>query len=338
MDYAIFLIEELKSEKAKITPTRSLYTKIIRSCSRSSLESYVNTVFSMMPQSYKINNPLYYSAFMNGLYDDFSQMKSKSNSSTDIFDMSIDLSERMSLLLKRKTTVAGIQNEFNIKKNINFLINSSIFVPYEFCVGCFKSGKSPKKLGFIDIISGFMRDTQADYSICNYCYSKISPKLYIVFENQTNLENVEIINLISPVKLTSEIDNIIKEKGDKYFFISEYHNHPQHREIFWNILFYFQLFNLPTVVMTLQQDLTKLRAAVDEMKFNMEMIRKQSSYGVLHTQQSFGALKTINTEYGSNESDNDSSDHTSPTASYNNNEKVLQNKMYKRFSYNFFDF
>lgn len=282
----------------------------------------------MMPQSYKINNPLYYSAFMNGLYDDFSQMKNKSNSSSsDNLDMSLNSIEKINFLLKRKT-ISGIQNEINVKKNINFLINSSIFVPYEFCVGCFKTGKSPNKLGFIDIISGFRRDNEADYSICNYCYSKISPKLYIVFENQTNLENVEIINLISPVKLTSEIDCIIKEKGDKYFFISDYHNHPQHREIFWNLLFYFQFFNLPTVVMTLHQDLSKLRAAVDEMKSSMEMIRKQSSSNVLHTQQSYGALKTINTDYGSNESDNDSSDYSSPTASYNNNEKVLQNKMY----------
>jgi hypothetical protein len=280
----------------------------------------------MMPQSYKINNPLYYSAFMNGLYDDFSQMKNKSISSTDLFDTSIDLNEKMSFLLKRKTIVTGIQIELSYKKNINFLINSSIFVPYEFCAGCFKRGKSPKKLGFIDIISGFRRDLKADYSICNYCYAKISPKLYIVFENQTNLDNVEIANLISPVKLTSEIDNIIKEKGDKYFFIGEFHNHAEHREIFWNILFYFQLLSLPTVVMTLQQDLTKLRAAVDEMQCNTETIRKQSSLGVLHSQYSYGALKTINTDFGSNDSDNDSSDHTSPT-SYNNNEKILQNKM-----------
>lgn len=274
---------------------------------------------------------------MNGLYDDFSQMKTKSNcnsnckSSTEIPDLSVaDLSEKMSFLLKRKTTVAGIQNELSIRKNINFLINSSIFVPYEFCAGCFKSGKSPKKLGFIDIISGFSRNSQAqaEYSVCNYCYAKISPKLYIVFENQTNLENVEIVNLISPVKLTSEIDCIIKEKGDKYFFLSDYHNHAQHREVFWNILFYFQMFNLPTVVLTLQQDLTKLRTAADEMQSNIEIIRKQSAYGLLHTQQSYKTLKTFNTENGSNESDNDSSDQTSPTANYNNNEKVLQSKMY----------
>lgn len=328
MDYALFLIEDLKSEKNKIFPTRSLYTKIIRSCSRSTLESYVNQVFSIMPQSYKINNPLYYSAFMNGLYDDFSQMIKKSNgSSTDLFDMSIDLSERMSILLKRKTTVVGCKTESSYKKNINFLINSSIFVPYEFCAGCFKSGKAPKKLGFIDIISGFRRDFKAEHSICSFCHAKILPKLYIVFENQTNLENVEITNLISPVKLTSEIDKIIKEKGDKYFFISEYHNDEEHRQIFWNILFYFQLFNLPTVVLTLQHDITKLRAYVDEMQSNMEIVRKQSSLGVLHTQHSYGALKTINNDFGSNESDNDSSDHTSPTASFNNNEKILQNKM-----------
>ncbi len=334
MDYAIFLIEELKSEKSKITPTRSLYTKIIRSCCRSTLESYVNTVFSMMPQSYKINNPLYYSAFMNGLYDDFSQMKSKSNSSSskDIPDMSIDLSQKMSELLKRQKTVIGVHHEYeiNLKKNINYLINSSIFIPYEFCVGCFKSGKTPKKLGFIDIISGLKRDTHAEYSICSYCYAKISPKLYIVYENQKSLENVEIINLISPVKLTKEIDSIINEKGDKYFFLSEYHNHPRHCEVFWNILFYFQLFNLPTVVMTLQPDSPKLRAAVDEMKSSMEMIRKQFSSGLLHTQQSSGALKTLNTDFGgcSSDSDNDSSDYASrTTANYCNNEKFLQTKM-----------
>jgi len=328
MEYALFLIDELKSEK--ITPTRSLYTKIIRSCCRSTLESYVNTIFSMMPQNYKINNPLYYSEFMNGLYDDFSQMRKKTNSSTNLIDISIDLNEKMNGLLRRKNNVGGISNEImnnNLKKNVNFLIKSSIFVPYEFCVGCFKIGsKSPKKLSFIDIIAGFKRNLEAEYTICNICFTKVFPKLYIIFENQTNLENIEITNLISPVKLLSEMDLIIQKYGDKYFFLNDYYNQPGQREVFWNILFYFQLFNLPTVVMTLQSDIIKLRAAIDEMNTNMEVVKKQMSMFVTSTQQSFGAMKTI-TDYDSNNSDNDSSHLTSPTANFNNNEKVLQNKM-----------
>jgi len=279
----------------------------------------------MMPQSYKINNPLYYSAFMNGLYDDFSQMKNK-RSSYNIVDNSIDLNDKFQILLKHKSTNIDFLNENSYTKNLNFLIKSSIFIPYEYCAGCFKIVNTPKKLSFIDIISGFRRNLEAEYSICNMCYSKIHPKLYIIFENQTNLDNIETSNLISPVKLINEIDNIIKNHGDKYFFLNDYHNKPQHREIFWNILFYFQLLNLPTIVMALQQDIIKLRSAIEEMKNNMETIKKQSSFNISQSQQSYKTLKTI-TDTNSVESDNDSSDYTTPNSSYNNNEKILQSKM-----------
>lgn len=352
MDYAIFLIEDLKSERKKIMPTRSLYTKLIRSCCRESLEGYVNTIFSLMPQSYKINNPLYYSAFLNGLYDDYSQMKDKSSNSINNLEINVDLTlqERISFLYKRKATFHPVNNntnETNYTKNVHYLVNSSIFIPFEFCTNCMKKNvdnkensknfytqstpnfnfNKVKKLNYVDIISGFNRSTDANYSVCKNCYFKINPKLYIIFENQINMDNVQIINLISPLKLLNDIDNIIKNNGEKYFFISDYHNHPQNKEIFWNILFYFQLLNLPTIVMTLQPDFIKLRTKVEEMTSDMLKLKKSSEKVLTH--QSF-ILKTI-TDRNSIDSQEEYLDYTYNTK-YNAYEKNLHHKMYCLYS------
>ncbi len=74
IDHGIYLINELY--KKQITPNRSLYSKLIRACGRSSLVSKINLVFQTMPQTSRNNNPLYYNAFIN----DYSTiMKSKSD-------------------------------------------------------------------------------------------------------------------------------------------------------------------------------------------------------------------------------------------------------------------
>lgn len=61
---------------------------------------------------------------------------------------------------------------------------------------------------------------------------------------------METVNLLSPVVLLKEVDNLIKNKGEKYFFISEWYKHKEHKQIFWNIVYYFNVLKLPTFVLT----------------------------------------------------------------------------------------
>ena len=79
IDHGIYLINELG--KKQIIPNRSLYSKLIRACGRSSLVSKINVVFQTMPQTSRNNNPLYYNAFIN----DYSTiMKNKNDENTNL--------------------------------------------------------------------------------------------------------------------------------------------------------------------------------------------------------------------------------------------------------------
>lgn len=87
---------------------------------------------------------------------------------------------------------------------------------------------------------------------------------------------METVNLLSPVVLLKEVDNVIKNKGEKYFFITEWFKHKEHKQIFWNIVYYFNVLKLPSFVLTyikndivlidILEDLEKLRQAANTRK------------------------------------------------------------------------
>jgi hypothetical protein len=334
MEYAIFVLEYLKSDYNKIITTRSVYTKLIGACSRKTLENYVNQLFSMMPQTYKINNPLYYSAFMNGLYDDFSQMHEKNNNSNNNgLHLTMTLNEKESL--KRANTYLPnyhISKDFLPKRSIKNLINSSIFVPYNYCNYCFNNDKL-KKINYCDVIAGFERNIDSEFSVCNVCLNKYNPLLYILFEDETKLENVEVIKLLSPMRLISEIDEIIKNEGEKCFFLTDYYLRPKGKIIFYNILFYFEIFGLPNIVMILHQDSQALRNEVDDLMLGIQNVKKFSLDRKNSNNYSSVQLKTlvnlteseINGEDNSNNNSFRSDDNDNDN--YNKNEKKLDEKM-----------
>lgn len=359
MEYAIFILEYLKSDYNKIITTKSVYTKLIRACSRKTLENYVNQLFSMMPQSFKINNPLYYSAFLNGLYDDFSQMKEKEKEKENIndksdkaykpynsdkikensFKMKMDFNEKENHFYKRTDTYSSnyISNEYssnlNQKRSIKNLINSSIFVPYNYCNFCFNNNKI-KKINYCDVIAGFTRDSKSQHSTCNVCLNKYIPYLYIVFEDETKLENVEVIKMLSPTRLMKEIDEIIKQEGEKYFFLSDYYLQENGKEIFWNILFYFEIFGLPNIVMILHQDSQKLRIAVEDMMVGMQNAKRINDFRKTSNCYSSVQMQTLvtltekdNNDNNSENSGSDSSFKDEDDDAYCENEKILDEKM-----------
>lgn len=272
IDHAIFILNELF--KKKITPSRSLYTKLIRACARSSLSSKVNLIFSTMPQNYRQNNPLYYNAFMNGLYDgdikmdetsstsnSFSNNGSSSNLNRD--NSKQKLMPRLSFLNLRSSIFMNNDHITN-SNNVQELLESSIFLNYEYCPNCYKS-KKLKKMSIEEVLGGFKREKNTYYSVCGVCLSKIYPKIYILYDNQTSLDHLDTVPLLSPMVLLKEVDTLIKNNGEKYFFLSDYYRMKEHRTIFWNIALYFQLLNLPLFTMSIQRHEARLNTLIEDL-------------------------------------------------------------------------
>jgi len=187
---------------------------------------------------------------MNGLYDlDQSMLNLKQEEEQNLPRESTKNSQ--SLLRKNSTgRISLMQLEKLGELGIFDLINSAIFVHYDMCPNCYKNNKK-KKLQLEEILGGFKKDKSTYFSTCNVCMSKFFPKIYIIYENNAkSLDIVETVNLLSPVVLLKEVDNLIKNQGEKYFFISEWYKHKEHKQIFWNVVYYFNVLKLPTFVLT----------------------------------------------------------------------------------------
>jgi hypothetical protein len=103
------------------------------------------------------------------------------------------------------------------------------------------------------------------------------PRLYIVNTLSKNtFDIIEVINLLSPVVLLKEVDNLIKNKSEKYFFLNEYYMHKDHKQIFWNIVYYFKVLQLPLFVMTAVRNEAKLNHIIDELVFIREMSKNKN--------------------------------------------------------------
>jgi len=80
------------------------------------------------------------------------------------------------------------------------------------------------------------------------------------------LEHIDSVKLLSPVVLLKEVDNLIKNHGEKYFFSSDYYIHKDHRQIFWNIAYYFEILNLPTFPLYIQKDEDELNILIEQLE------------------------------------------------------------------------
>jgi hypothetical protein len=297
VDHAIFLLNELI--KKKITPTRSIYPKLIRACGRKALSNKLNLIFPTMSINNKQtqNNPMYFNAFIAGLYDDGGNFSNNSNVNISQEEAQAQVSAEKLLKMNsisasnNRLSIANLRSSlFNVDNmhsvDIKEILDKKIFLTYEFCPHCYKNKKSNvKKLNLEEVLGGFKRDKSCYFSICSICLCRIYPKLYIVYkENKINdikesnisnnsskscIENIDCVNLLSPVVLLKEVDNLIKNHGEKYFFTSDYYRHKNHRQIFWNLAFYFEVLGLPNFVLYIQKDEEEL----NHMMENLEMIR-----------------------------------------------------------------
>lgn len=289
-----------------------------------------------MPQNYRQNNPLYYNAFMNGLYDlESTKINMKAEESNDYMsNLNSNNKLKGSLLFSRNSLTLNIDSLIANSVSIQELLESAIFISYDYCPSCYKA-KKLRKLSIEEILGGFKREKSTYFSICNICMNRIYPKLYILYDNQVNLEVVDSVNFLSPVVLLKEVDNLIKNNSDKYFFLSDYYKHKDHRQIFWNIAFYFQILNLPLFVLYVQRNENKIALTIDQLDLiRYSMTNKK---GIMSNNSSRSNTLTSH-DYISRKQSSASNDVSSvfsnPTIKSSNlvsYDKVLHNKMYKCF-------
>ena len=244
MDYALFLVEYL-NDYLKISPSRNLFSKIIKSCARNALNPFVKQLLNIVKNVNKSKsrfNSLFHNEYLNGLYF------LTENVNTEIIRDSITNSTmfkntmRSSVVREMKKTDNNIENRL---KNI-------IFMTYNLCENCLNKMGVVKCVSFDEILAGFvMKNKDEINSICSNCLNFFEPKIYYIERNQENLDLKEI-KFLSPMKLVELIDNIIKEKGEISFYREN-----EWSDVYWNIVFYFQLFDLPTCVLYVQNKMDK---------------------------------------------------------------------------------
>jgi hypothetical protein len=310
--------------KKKIEPCRSLYTKIVKSCSRPFLHKTLkDLIFNKNLPSHIFNSPVFANAYMNGIYDNDQNLINEEDT------------KRVSTKFFFKQSIMNIRNSIFsydglliLTNQLQLQLDSTIFLAYDYCPNCLKR-KSKAKLTIEEILGGFKKDRSSYYTVCNLCLVKVYPRLYMINTKHQTLDNIEWVNLISPAVLLKEVDNLIRNNGDKYFYTSEYFRHKDHKQIFWNIVFYFQLLKLPRFVLYILRDEAKITKLIDHLD-ELEASNKQTTFELKKSQTLIIGGK--NSENGERKNSSASNDMASvfsfPTLRPKNQyEETIQNKM-----------
>ena len=266
MDYALSLIENIIITK-KIPPTRNIFSKIIKSLGRNALTPFMKQLLIIVNQAYKNkgNNGLFQNDYLNGLYA--LSLKEGVNTNHSIANPIIKKHIR-----SRSDII--FSNDLNLKKNykeIESYLKKIVFLTSSLCSNCFINNQVTKKISPEEILAGIIynfdcNNTQnTSNSLCVNCLSIFQPKIYYFCRNQNNIIPNEI-NILSPMNLINEIDKIFGEKGENYF----YDINNIDTDLYLNIIFYFQLFDLPLCVLFVQNNMDKFEKIKDQLKQNLE--------------------------------------------------------------------
>ena len=257
MDYALSLVEYL-NDTLKIPPTRNLFSKIIKSCARSALNPFIKQLLNIVKNVNKGKsrfNFLFQNEYLNGLYF--------LTENVNINDTGVLRGSLTNSSLLKNTIRSSVVNEMKkTDNNIESKLNTIIFMTYNLCENCLKNGIT-KCVFFDEILAGFIgKNKEENKTVCDSCLNLFEPKIYFMINSQDNLDLNEI-KFLSPMKLVEKIDEIIKEKGELYFYKEN-----EWSEIYWNIVFYFQLFDLPTCVLYVQNNMDKFEKLKNILKEN----------------------------------------------------------------------
>ena len=160
---------------------------------------------------------------------------------------------RTSVLNEMKKTDNSVQNK----------LKKIIFLTYNLCENCLKKTKETIGIYFDEILAGFiLKNNQEIKSVCSNCLNYFVPKIYFLEEDQDDL-NLKELNFLSPMNLIEKIDTIIKSRGEISFYKEN-----EWSEIYFNIIFYFELFDLPNCVLYVQNKMSKFEKIKNELKEN----------------------------------------------------------------------
>ena len=272
MDYALSLIEDIMIKK-KIPPTRNIFSKIIKSLGRNVLTPFMKQILKIVNQVYKNkgNNSLFQNDYLNGLYV---------LSSKEGFNLNLNISNPViKKHVRSKSDIMFDMNNKNMKKNykeIESYLKKIIFLTSDICPNCYINMQITKKITPEEILAGFyynfeyndniQNENENNNTLCINCLSRFQPKIYYLEKNQNNNIPKEI-NILSPMNLIKAIDKIFSEKGEISFYKG---NIDIDKDIYLNIVFYFELYDLPLCVLYVENDMDKFEKIKDQLKINLE--------------------------------------------------------------------
>ena len=261
MDFAVYLLEDLIKKK-KITPTRNLFSKMFKACGRNELSSYLKQILIMANNLYKKSGTsIFQNAYLNGLY---TIVDSESTNLSVSYSCYNDINAKRSFL----DDLSSHDTDFYS------YLDSILFLTEKYCPYCTKNIEKIKFISMEELLAGFNPNLDKSDSLCPNCLTVVSPIIYYLNKNSKSI-SLQQFQLITPKKLITEIDELIKIYGEYFFYIENFSENPKVILIYMNIIFYFKLFDLPLFVLCIERDKTKFNENIlNEIKENI--IRKKA--------------------------------------------------------------
>ena len=267
MNFAVFLLEDLINKK-KIIPTRNLFSKMFKACGRNELSSYLKKILSLSNKLYKKSGTsIFQNAYLNGLY---TLVDSGSNNLSISYSCYNDINTKKYILDDLSS------NNFDYCS----FFDNILFLPEGFCPYCSNNEEKIKYITIEELIAGFNLNTNKLDSICPNCLNLIPSSIYYLNKNSKE-RKVNQFQLLKPDRLIKEIDDIIKNLGEYFFYSGNPTDNKRFFLIYLNIIFYFKLFDLPLFVLYIERDKEKFQANITkEIKGNTDrkiIVREKSS-------------------------------------------------------------
>ena len=241
IDYSVFLLEDLFTNK-KIIPTRSLFSKIFKSCGRSEFNLFVKRILLLVNKTHKNSkfNNLFCNSYLSGLYALTENIGTNSSITIASSNSYLNVSAIRNAILNEMYS-----GNYDTKK----IIDNILFIDSKICSNCVLNKKKLYKIGITQILAGFTLNKDNSCIICPECLCKIEPYIYYLINSQNHLKP-KSFKLMHPLKLIEELDLLINEEGELFFY-KKFEGDKLHKfkDLYLSIIFYFQLFDLPLFVL-----------------------------------------------------------------------------------------